>query len=195
MKRSHRLLRWAHAVRDVRHEEASGRGSYDATLEVRKSERLLGEFAADGHFDREPLGNAIESIAYRVAGSFKALLLKGGLADMVGAVIAAEVFADRLAVSGRYKMLPRDREAAKACMALSEAAILDRVHRALDRVLRGMASRDHRQRLCWPQSYRERLEGQPLAEGARSIEDFVEALDADGSGHGSTEATSSTTVH
>lgn len=153
MKRSHRLLREVHARRVARMMEARRRGPYDAFGELEPFEAPISHLCGEGLVDREPTGDPIEAVAHKLITWLMDSMKEKHLVPDLGAMIACVALEERRTRSGAYRTKVTDREVAKQCMALAEAAVLDRMHRATGTLLREMASADHRVRPYWPRGY------------------------------------------
>ena len=157
MNRSHRLLREAHRGRLARFERAGHAAGYDGLEQLAP---LLGGLRAlhgDGHLDRDLIFEATLALSDVLAAQVGADRAPGGAVEYVGREMARVALARRLRPDGRYALGGADVKVARGCAALADAAILDRVVRAMSEVMRRRALVDHRDDPCWPEAYLRRF--------------------------------------
>ena len=164
MNRSHRLLRAVHRLRLDRLDAAEGALDYDAYAEAAAFDLHLRDLEGDGHVDSGALFDATAAVVDGVFARVSADLSPGGLGDRVAEILVQASLARRTSSNGRPRLGGRDGNLTLGSSALAQAAILDRVYRAMAEIMRRRATIDHRVDPCWPERY---LKRRAEAEGAR----------------------------
>ena len=156
MNRSHRLLSAVHRLRLDRLEIAENKEAYEAFAELKPLGRHLRDLNGDGYIDWDIGLHEVTAVIDMLIAQWNAEHQPGGVVAIVGGMIAAAAFAGRLQTNGHYILGGSDRYVAEGCGTLAEAAVLDRIQRAVAEVMRRRALIDHRKNPCWPKMYLQR---------------------------------------